>query len=196
MTTESEAPCNCRDWAENIPYLDDMLLLRWLHGGKQYEGKPFVYCPWCGTRLTSASNDRDEARLAACRQQIEESFFRRDEWGSPEPPDMLLADRLVEDYRQATGDMSGTLDLMLFFVETGTRFTLKYGDVDESFYKGLEMMLEEFTRLLLTHRACYEDANLALRLAKLARNASGIGWGYGDYVREQIETVQEQFGDI
>jgi hypothetical protein len=86
MTTESEAPCNCRDWAENIPYLDDMLLLRWLHGGKQYEGKPFVYCPWCGTRLTS--------------------------------------------------------------------------------------------------------------LAKLARNASGIGWGYGDYVREQIETVQEQFGDI
>ena len=196
MTTERETPCNCHDWAENMPYLNDMLLFRWIHGGKQYEGKPFVYCPWCGRRLTSAPSQRDEARLAACRQQVEEDFFPHDEWGSPELPKLLLAARPIEEYRQATGDMSGTLDLMLFFVETGTRFTLKYGDANESFYEGLEMMLAEFTQLLLTHPACYEEADLALRLAKLAGNAGGIGWGYGDYVREQIEMVQEQFGDV
>jgi hypothetical protein len=50
--------------------------------------------------------------------------------------------------------------------------------------------------LLLTHPACYEETDLALRLAKPAGNAGGIGWGYGDYVREQIEMVQEQFGDV
>ena len=34
------------------------------------------------------------------------------------------------------------------------------------------------------------------RLRKLAGDVHQIGWGYGDYVTEQIEKIQTHFGDI
>jgi hypothetical protein len=195
MAPETKIACTCRDWQENIDYLNAMLLLKWTHGGKGYEGKPFVYCPWCGTRIATAGQP-DTELLANCRRQIEESFFSSGKWGQPELPNMLLAARPISQYRQQTGDLLGTLDLMLLFVETGTRFTLEYGDIDEPFYEGLEMMLEEFAELMLANPAFYEEADLALRLTKLSRDVAWIGWGYGDFVRDQVERVQETFGDI
>lgn len=83
---------------------------------------PFRYCPWCGQHLAAGSR-RDEALLAKYRKRIVENFFTTDDWGMPDLPNMLLAARPVADYRQLTGDILGTLDLMLAFVETGTRFT-------------------------------------------------------------------------
>lgn len=60
MTKEAESGCDCRDWQENIGYLHDMVLLRWTHGGKGYQGKPFVFCPWCGSPLLSTPEQHDE----------------------------------------------------------------------------------------------------------------------------------------
>lgn len=64
MTKEVKSGCDCHDWPENIGYLHDMVLLRWTHGGKGYQGKPFVFCPWCGSPLPSASDQGDEDVLA------------------------------------------------------------------------------------------------------------------------------------
>lgn len=109
---------------------------------------------------------------------------------------MLVAACSVTDYRQRTGDSLGTLDLMLTFVETGTRFTNEFGDIDEPFYEGLELMFDDFRELLLAHPDLYAEADLAQRLAKLARDAGWMGWGYGDYVSEQVAEIQQHFGDI
>jgi hypothetical protein len=85
---------------------------------------------------------------------------------------------------------------MLTFVETGTRFTNEFGDIDEPFYEGLELMFDDFRELLLAHPDLYAEADLAQRLAKLARDAGWMGWGYGDYVSEQVAEIQQHFGDI
>ena len=80
-------------------------------------------------------------------------------------------------------------------MEEGTRFTNTYGDIDEPFYEGLELMLDDFKELLLANPALYEESDLAQRLTKLLRNAGDIAWGYGDYVTEQIDEIQQFFGD-
>ena len=85
---------------------------------------------------------------------------------------------------------------MLTFVEMGTRFTNEFGDIDEPFYEGLELMLDDFRELLLAHPDLYEEANLAQRLADLSKNAGWLGWGYGDYVTEQVAEIQQHFGDV
>jgi hypothetical protein len=109
---------------------------------------------------------------------------------------MLVVARSVTDYRQLTGDVLGTLDLMLTFVETGTRFTNEYGDIDEPFYEGLELMLADFRELLFAHPQLYEEADLAQRLVTLVQDTHWVGWGYGDYVREQVAEIRQHFGDI
>ena len=172
-----------------------MLLLGWTHG-KKYQGEPFRFCPWCGQRLPGAAAQRDEALLEKCRQRIEENFFAEDEWGTPQLPNMLVAARPIANYRQTTGDVLGTLELMLTFVETGTRFTNQYGDIDEPFYEGLELMLADFRDLLLANPNLYAETDLAQRLISLGRKAGSLGWGYGDTVTEVIGEIQQHFGDV
>ena len=139
---------------------------------------------------------RYEVLLDKYRQLIEESFFKTDNWGMPDLPNMLVLARPVSDYRQLTGDALGTLELMLTVVETGTRFTDQYGDIDEPFYEGLELMLDDFRDLLLANPHLYEAGDLSLRLPRLAQAAGWMGWGYGDYVTEQVSKIMHHFGDV
>jgi hypothetical protein len=43
--------CNCKDWKENIGYIDGMVTMSVIHGSKGYEGKKFIFCPWCSKKL-------------------------------------------------------------------------------------------------------------------------------------------------
>lgn len=192
---ENATGCACSDWENNIQHLESLLLLAMTHG-REYQGEFFRFCPWCGQPLAGILGRRDETLLEACRQRIDESFFATDEWGTPQTPNMLVAARPVADYRQETADILGTLELMLTFVEAGTRFTNEYGDIDEPFYEGLELMLADFRDLLLANPDFYEQADLAQRLADLGRDAGWLGWGYGDYVTEQVAKIQQHFGDV
>jgi hypothetical protein len=186
--------CTCSEWVENAAELESLLAGR----GHEpiYQSAPIRFCPWCGKRLGMPTEQRDEELLQRCCQRVEEAFFSDDEWGVPQYPNMLVAARPISDYREQTMDVLGTLELMLAFVEAGTRHTQKYGDMDEPFYEGLELMLGDFADLLLAHPHLYEEANLARRVAQLAKDASWVGWGYGDFVREQVGRIQQHFGDV
>ncbi len=192
---QSDQGCTCSEWAANMPQLRNLVGLGVMQG-QEYQGTPFRFCPWCEQALArGVTNQRDETLLATYRQRINEDFFGEDEWGTPQMPNMLVTARLIAGYRQAGGDLLGTLDLMLTFVEAGTRFTNDYGDIDEPFYEGLELMLDDFQKLLLVHPNLYEEGDLAQRLAKLRRDAGPIGWGYGDYVTECIDEIRQHFND-
>jgi hypothetical protein len=176
--------CSCANWQTYRMSLASLLT-----------EAPFHYCPLCGQPLVN-DIQRDEALLDHYRQRIEEHFFTTDDWWMPDLPNMLVASRPVTDYRQLTGDVLGTLDLMLTFVEMGTRFTAQYGDIDEPFYEGLELMLDDFRDLLLVNPHLYKEGNLSLRLPRLIHDAGWMGWGYGDYVTEQVSKIMHHFGDI
>ena len=52
--------CKCKDWKENIDKLNAGIVMLWTHGGKGYEGKPIIYCPWCGKKLEIIKENSNE----------------------------------------------------------------------------------------------------------------------------------------
>jgi hypothetical protein len=189
---EGNINCTCLDWQSNVPQLNSLLLHEAVRG-RPYNGTPFRFCPWCGRLLARNTGRRNEKLLEQYRKRIKDDFFGKDEWGMPQTPNMLVAARSITDYQQRTADVLGTLDLMLLFVEMGTKFTNTYGDIDEPYYEGLELMLEDFRKLLLANPQKYEEGDLARRIERLGRDGGDIGWGYGDYVQEQVDMIEQHF---
>ena len=50
--------CDCQDYKENMPKVDAPILLADLHGMK-YDGKYFVFCPWCGKKMREPKVDAE-----------------------------------------------------------------------------------------------------------------------------------------
>jgi hypothetical protein len=65
------------------------------------------------------------AILDRYRKRIVEQFFPKRGDGKL---DLRSARRAICDYRKATSDLAGTVDLMLIYVESGTEFTNQFGD--------------------------------------------------------------------
>lgn len=134
------------------------------------------------------TNADDDSVLKPYRERITTQFY-------PKRGDAKLnlaeARKAIRDYRKATGNVVGTIELMLTFVEHGTAFTREYGDINEAFYDSLESVLRELVTLL-----CQEGAELYPRfrdrLDQLAEIAIHIGWGYGDCVSDQVGYLEDE----
>jgi hypothetical protein len=134
-----------------------------------------------------------EQAIAPYLKRIELAFYRK----SGEPANRLNlkdARAAIRDYQRATSDATGTLELMLAHVETGTTFTCDFGDINEAFYDSLCSTLHDMKKLLLGDegRPLYPDVKG--RLAELARQADRIGWGYGDYVGDVVAELRGVLG--
>ena len=122
------------------------------------------------------------AALETYRRKIVDQFFPPRGDGKLK---LAEARNAIRHYRKATGDLSGTIDLMLTYVENGTEFTREFGDINESFYNSLESVLNEMAQLLMGEgREFYYK--FRERVQRLATRANGIGWGYGDALRGQV----------
>jgi hypothetical protein len=139
--------------------------------------------------------DQVEAVLANYKQEITYCFFGKQGF-SEDLPKLSDARRLIRDYRKATQKSSGTLDLMLHYVETGTEFTNTYGDIDEPYYNSLESVLNEFCVGIFNAsdpEQAYGQFNK--RLIALKKATYGIGWGYGDAVQEILDNLGSRFDE-
>ncbi len=87
--------------------------------------------------------------------------------------------KAISDYSKAVGDQKGILELMLYFIECGTRFTLDLGDIDENFYVALERMYKKALSLLLTLDEETIEAYYS-RFEQLVTSTENVGWGYHD----------------
>jgi len=138
------------------------------------------------------AEDGGGAALEKYRRKIIEQFFPRHGNGIGKLK-LGEARKAIRDYRKATGNLAGTLELMLTYVESGTRFTCEYGDIDEGFYNSLDSVLAELARLLVNEGAelypRFQD-----RLLQVEAAASNIGWGYCDSVREQVQMLETTLG--
>ena len=94
--------------------------------------------------------------------------------------------KAISDYKKATHDPVGTLELMVYYVECGNQFTVDYGDIDEAFYESLDAM---FTQVVKTLQKSDEKTveRFLPRLEGIVRQAHGIGWGYYDTISETLE---------
>ena len=103
--------------------------------------------------------------------------------------DLARGRKAISDYKKATNDPRGTLDLMTYYVECGTQLTVDYGDIDAGFYESLESMFTQVVKRLQTSDQDTIDRFLP-RLEGIVRQAQGIGWGYYDAI---AETLKEAF---
>jgi len=133
---------------------------------------------------------QDTKYLEDCRRKVANYVYRETK-GIPSMPRFREAKKVISEYRKSTGDLRGTLDLMLTYIERGHEFTLDFGDIDEPFYDKLINMLEHFAIELRRSPAKYELYELFRpRLMAIRRN-SDIGWGYGDFIQETVDELEE-----
>ncbi len=104
------------------------------------------------------------------------------------------ARKAIRDYRKATGNLPGTAELLLTYVENGAEFTCDYGDIDERFYSSVESALDELAVLLRSEaRGMYPQ--FSERLARVEQMTDGIGWGFHDYIADVVWQLEEELGD-
>ena len=103
---------------------------------------------------------------------------------------LRIARQAIHDYQKTTSDLAGTIDLMLTYVEQGTKFTNTYGDIEERFYDSLESVLSEMADQLTTAPGVALYPRFEKRINALAKDAHDLGWGYGDFVTDTITELR------
>ena len=130
--------------------------------------------------------------LEKYRRRIVEQFFPARGEGKLK---LAEARKAIRDYRKATGNIPGTAELLMTYVENGTRFLeTEREDIDERFYSSVESALDELAALLRGEaREMYPQ--FTDRLAEVDRMASGIGWGFCDHVAGIVAELEEELGE-
>jgi len=139
----------------------------------------------------SKTGEDDSQALEKYRRKIVEQFF-------PARGDGKLklgeARKSIRDYRKATGNLPGTVELLMTYVENGTEFTQEHEDIDERFYNSIESALTELANLFYSKaRDLYPK--FRDRLAKVEQLSEGIGWGFHDYVGDVIAQMEAELGE-
>ena len=128
--------------------------------------------------------------LEKYRSRIKEQFFPTRGFGKLK---LGEARKAIRDYRKATGNLPGTAELLMTYVENGARFTHEYGDIDERFYNSVESALEELAALLRGEsRGVYP--RFRDRLVRVEQMTDGIGWGFHDFVGDVVWRLEEELG--
>lgn len=70
---------------------------------------------------------------------------------------------------------------MIFYVETGVRYTEVYGDIDEAFYLSMESMYERAIKFVVLNNLAdiFKD-----RLFAIVNTTVDMGWGFHDQLCE------------
>ena len=95
----------------------------------------------------------------------------------------------ITEYRRSTDDVSGTVDLLLTFIEAGTEQAADLGYGDENYFAALENKLDAVAKAWPALSG-EERTRASTRLDWVRKRAQAIGWGYGDHVDEIVERLQ------
>ena len=135
-----------------------------------------------------AEEDGGGEVLEIYRCKIVEQFFPKRGEGKLK---LGEARKAIRDYRKATGNIPGTAELLMAYVENGAKFTHLYGDIDERFYSSVESALNELATLLRgPAREIYP--RLSARLAKVEQMTDGIGWGFHDLIADVVGELEDE----
>jgi hypothetical protein len=137
------------------------------------------------------ADDGGGAALETYRQRIVQQFFPKRGFGQLK---LAEARKAIRDYKRATGNVEGTIELLLTYLENGNDFTCRFGDIDERFYDSLCSVIDELAAALKSEGP-EAYAKVRDRLDQVATNANGIGWGYGDHINGVVGKLEDALGD-
>lgn len=118
-------------------------------------------------------------RLTPYKEIISDAVFP--DMYSNKPIRLSVGKKAISDYKKATHDPVGVIELMVYFLESGTGFTVAYGDIDGPFYSSIGSMMKSIIDALLKSGPDVQDMFIP-RLKQVVLDARGIGWGYYDEI--------------
>ena len=125
---------------------------------------------------------QDEEQVAAkYKKTIENEFFPARGYGRAR---LSVAKKAITEYKKVKQTQAGLIDLMLFYVEQGVKFTDAYGDIDEPFYISMETMYEKAVNEIVKHG---QKDMFQKRCQKIVLDTSDMGWGFYDTLSEIYE---------
>ncbi|MGL4376912.1 MAG: DUF6155 family protein [Microcoleaceae cyanobacterium] len=125
---------------------------------------------------------QEEKEIAAkYKKIIEEQFFPSRGFGKAK---LSVAKKAISDYKKVGQSQAALIDIMLFYVEQGVKFTNAYGDIDEQFYLSMEGVYEQVVEIII--KANLKDI-FQERCQKIMEDTSDIGWGFHDMLTEIYE---------
>ncbi len=133
---------------------------------------------WLKTRLYGP---KLESSLEFYKNRVKDAFFGK------AAPSLKLARNALNDYKKVSGDQENSIDLMVFYVESGTELTLKYGDMWGAFYTSLENVYVDVLKTLAKPENKHLIDKFKLRLKVLVEKTEDMGWGYGDTLSDYYE---------
>jgi len=174
--TELKASLKGRDAAQLTALIKDLYAL-------SAENRTFL----CARVLEEGG---DSASIEPYRKRIVDQFFPKRGYGKLK---LGEARKAIREYKKASGNVEGTVELLLTYLETGNAFTLEYGDINERFYDSLCSVMDELAVLFKKQGPAFY-ANFSERMDALASKASGLGWGYGDHINWVFAELEDELG--
>jgi|ASRP01.1.fsa_nt_gi hypothetical protein len=98
--------------------------------------------------------------------------------------------KLISDFEKVAIKKSNVIELLLCYAENGVDFTNSYGDIDEQFYNNISKIYEKALYLIAENNL--EEKYLE-DCQNIMNDATGIGWGFGDWMDELF---YDYFGDF
>ena len=89
--------------------------------------------------------------------------------------------KAIADYKKISNEPRSLIDLMLHYIEQGTRFIKTYGDIDEVFYGSMEGTFAK--ALALIFKTGFDD-EFYDRCYKIVQRSSSTGYGFHDTLNE------------
>ena len=106
-------------------------------------------------------------------------------WKDSQQVSIKNAKKVLSNYRKATNDKVGLIDLMVHYVECGTDFICQFGDMYEQYYSSLESVFEGTLKLMKQYQP-QEVQRFVTRLAIVVKKAKYVGWGYYDSINDMF----------
>ena len=101
-----------------------------------------------------------------------------------EPINLRGAKQTIQEFKRLCDASEHVLDLMVFYIETGTKIENGYGDLYDSFYSSMETIFKNIVALL--NKQTHLIATFKPRLVRIIE-LSNEGWGH----RETLEEIYE-----
>ncbi len=117
------------------------------------------------------------------KARIKDEFFPVRGFGEAR---LSIAKKPISEYAKISNSQVGLIDLMLYYVEMGVRFTLTYGDIDEPFYMSMESMYQRALKAIVA--ANLKD-DFETRCYKIVTDTHQIGWGFHDMLSDMYDKV-------
>ena len=75
---------------------------------------------------------------------------------------------------------------MIFYVETGVRYTNEFGDIHEQFYVSMENMFEQALKFITSNKL---ESKFQERCFQIVEDTANVGWGFHD----QLSVIFENY---